>query len=309
MDHWMSTRRRKSVITNFSASKNENKWFTGFAPGSGTTLDVVKVNTPVLHLNEQDKEGSQNCRVSASDHYAHLCRLKNRDCVTAGHYVIGGGLPSPISSASPIVDGIKNGTRFPKKEMGESHSHSSSIDSAYCAGEGRSRSARTRAQEVHLRVGRKRGRGAGWVPVAGVELCLPVDVERVRGRQRRRRGAGGLRRHARQYEYTRRNGVQKELATAVVGWWINEEIETTHIVARADGAHTIETPLSLDAQKPIKCARLGFGLNQVEITLQRSGISSFRSVAACKDKPWDRVSSHPSFEESIQFDIVFFAVS
>ncbi|KAJ7331443.1 hypothetical protein DFH08DRAFT_814750 [Mycena albidolilacea] len=39
------------------------------------------------------------------------------DCVTAGHYVIGGGLPSPISSASPIVDGIKNGTRFPKKEM------------------------------------------------------------------------------------------------------------------------------------------------------------------------------------------------
>jgi hypothetical protein len=49
--------------------------------------------------------------------------------VTAGHYVIGGGLPSPIPSASPIVDGIKNGTRFPKKEMGESHSHSSSIDS------------------------------------------------------------------------------------------------------------------------------------------------------------------------------------
>ncbi|KAJ7323194.1 hypothetical protein DFH08DRAFT_817773 [Mycena albidolilacea] len=37
--------------------------------------------------------------------------------------------PSPISLASPIVDGIKNGTRFPKKEMGESHSHSSSTDS------------------------------------------------------------------------------------------------------------------------------------------------------------------------------------
>ncbi|KAJ7348587.1 hypothetical protein DFH08DRAFT_808317 [Mycena albidolilacea] len=36
--------------------------------------------------------------------------------------------PSPISLASPIVDGIKNGTRFPKKEMGESHSHSSTID-------------------------------------------------------------------------------------------------------------------------------------------------------------------------------------
>jgi hypothetical protein len=54
--------------------------------------------------------------------------------VTAGHCAIGGvrgtdggGLPSPIFSASPIVDGIKNGTRLPKKEVGESQSHSSSI--------------------------------------------------------------------------------------------------------------------------------------------------------------------------------------
>jgi hypothetical protein len=48
-------------------------------------------------------------------------------CMMAGHYVIGSGLPSPISSVSPIIEGIKNGTCLPKKEVGESHSHSSSI--------------------------------------------------------------------------------------------------------------------------------------------------------------------------------------
>ncbi|KAJ7829778.1 hypothetical protein B0H14DRAFT_3143834 [Mycena olivaceomarginata] len=104
------------------------------------------------------------------------------------------------------------------------------------------------------------GAEAGWDPVAGVELCLLVDAGRVRSRQRRRRRAGGLRRHARQFEYTRRNGVKKELAMATVGRWINEEIETAHIVAPTDGAHAIETPLSLHAQKPSKCARRCSGM-------------------------------------------------
>ncbi|KAJ7305683.1 hypothetical protein DFH08DRAFT_824984 [Mycena albidolilacea] len=45
-------------------------------------------------------------------------------CMMAGHCMIGdirgtdgSGLASPIFSASPIVDGIKNGTRLPKKEV------------------------------------------------------------------------------------------------------------------------------------------------------------------------------------------------
>ncbi|KAJ7898620.1 hypothetical protein B0H14DRAFT_2557107 [Mycena olivaceomarginata] len=104
---------------------------------SGGTDTCTSRNTVVWGLDAKELPGTPE-RVPNIAGYRHriitcICAASRTsfpwDCVTAGHYVIGGGLPSPISSASPIVDGIKNGTRFPKKEMGESHSHSSSIDS------------------------------------------------------------------------------------------------------------------------------------------------------------------------------------